>query len=108
MSRSISPFALPVNSSITMNLDRRCHMRLHAPPRSMPSRISAFCLLPETAGTCAETIKPPDCACSRSTPLSSELFPLNVDAAWVNVPCPTIIRTSPGVRSVSTINATIE
>ena len=46
-----------------------------------------------------ETIKPPLFSCRRSTPDSSLLLPLYAALAWVNVPCPTIIRMSPGVRA---------
>ena len=38
--------------------------------------IRAFCLLPLTAGVCADTINPPLFSCRRSTPDSSELLPL--------------------------------
>ena len=104
----ISPYARTAEF-INYQTDALPHRLNVPPPRSMPSRISEFCLLPETAGTCAETRKPPLFSCRRSTPDSSlNCFLCTCLLAWVKVPCPYDHPNVARGASIPAVNAAVQ
>ena len=86
-------------------LPKRLNRRAPLHGRAGSARFACCRKLPEHE---PKPSSPPLFSCRRSTPDSSELFPLYVQDAWVKVPCPYDHPNVARGASVPTINAAIE